>query len=145
MIALDLQFCRYEVWPEQQLVATVFPDGRTALATREESEQNRQEAEAQGYSGREACWRSLVEHELLHSLVAEHLHGSDSLVLRTESGGGFTPTWLRYEEEMLALALQRYLQTGEASPSLARYPELRALPLRWRNEIAPRLEALWQG
>lgn len=143
MLAIDLRFARFEVWPADQLVRTCFPDGLVSGATRDEDDPgNQREALAQGYGGQRPVWRSLVEHELLHSLVAELVFGRPSLVLRTESGGEFTPTWSRYEEEMLALALQRHLQAGEAPDLLARYP-VDGLPALWRHRYAPLLAPLW--
>lgn len=142
-LALDLRYARYEIWAERKTVATVFPDGHACFGTREDNPQNRREAEAQGYSGPLAVWRSLVEHELLHSLVAEIIFDRPSVVMLTESGAGFTPTWLRYEEEMLALSLQRLFNTGEIPDPLKRYG-LRGLPEIWNLTYAPLLEPLWR-
>lgn len=142
-LVFELRFARYEIRQGERLVRTILADGRFCDGARDEAcPQNIREAAAQGYAGPLAVWRSLVEHELLHNLVAEELFGRPSQVMQTESGGGFTPLWLRFEEEMLALALQRYFQAGEMPEPLGRYA-LNGLPSLWRRRFAPRLAALY--
>lgn len=113
MISIDLKYCRCEVWPEQKLVSTVFPCGAIVSGTREENQQNIIEAESQGYKGENIVWRSLVDHELLHSLVAEILFDQPSKVLETEAGIRFHPSWERYEEEAIVLASQRHMNVND--------------------------------
>lgn len=107
------RFSTFEVDPVLCQVRTIFPDGLVTYGLRNLSNaQNVREARAQGYTDlldSNAVWRSLVYHELLHSIVAECLWNSPSRVLRTEAGGEFVPSWLRYEEEMIALAIQAWL------------------------------------
>ena len=96
---------------------------------RDESDsQNIREArEGQGYTGPDAVWRSLVDHELLHSLVAEVVFDRPSVVLRGEAGDpSFIPAWEKYEEEMLVLGMQIYLNSGECET-------IRRLP--WEDAI----------
>lgn len=144
-LSFDLSFARYEIFPEERLVSTTFPDGRACVGSRDDNDQNKREAESQGYAGENAVWRSLVEHELLHSLVAEHLFRTESRVLHVESGGGFIPTWERYEEEMLCLALQYYLQTGDKPECLQRYNNelISSLVVAWRLYHGPVLSEIY--
>lgn len=147
---IDLTFARYEIDTDSRTVRTVFPDGISCYGTRDVTTENIREARSQGYKGTDAdvVWRSLVEHELLHSLVAECLFSRPSLVLRTEGGGEFHPSWLRYEEEMLVISWQAYV--NNSSPlsryrslvcgPLARY-DLKLLPSRWEQVSME----LWKG
>jgi hypothetical protein len=118
--SINLKYARYEVWPDKRLVRTtllyngMFCDG----ARDEHAWQNIREAESQGYKGKDCVWRSLVEHEFLHSLVAEVLFDRPSLVMTTEAGGEFTPLWQRYEEEAICLACQVYLNNEHDCPSI---------------------------
>lgn len=141
-LTLDLRFARYEIWPGERIVCTTFPDGKACCGTRAETLENIREAEAQGYTGPLAVWRSLVEHELLHSLVAEIIFNRPSQVLRTEAGGEFAPLWSRFEEETIALALQRHFQAGDFPDPLRLY---KVVPLidAWVREYAPKLAVLW--
>jgi hypothetical protein len=114
-----------EVCPAERRVRTVYPDGRAMAATREDTPANRAEALAQGYAGEGAVWRSLVEHEALHSLLARLAFGRESLVLRHECGAEPARYALRLHEEALTLSAQRWLNTGRADPVL--WPHIAAL------------------
>lgn len=134
MISIDLKYCRYEVWPEKHLVSTIFPCGAIVSGIRENSQQSITEAESQGYKGERIVWRSLAEHELLHSLSSEILFDRPSKVLETEAGITFHPSWERYEEEAIVLAFQYHSNT-KSYPTIL-YPfldgSLRQLEIRFR-------------
>lgn len=111
---IQLKYATFEILSEPcenghcGVVRTLFPDGLSSDGFREVNPQNITEAKSQGYSGPFAIWHSLVDHELLHSIVAEVLFDRPSVVLRTESGEEFNLSWERYEEEMYAIAFQVY-------------------------------------
>jgi len=131
-ISIPLKYCTYEVWPDSRSVRTVFPDGLSCGAMRDESDPNniREAREGEGYTGPDAVWRSLVDHELLHSLVAEAVLDRSSVVLREQAGDQtFTPAWEKYEEESLVLAYQLFFNTGiECRPLV--YPVTGVIPGR---------------
>lgn len=145
MISINLKYCRYEVWPERCLVSTIFPFGAVVSGTRENNQQNITEAESQGYTGENIVWRSLLHHELLHSLVAEILFDQPSKVLETEAGVRFHPSWERYEEEAIVLALQHKLNTNSTPAILIRLVEtgyavsLMALVRQFRKIVSTEL------
>ncbi len=116
---VKLKYCTYEVWDEHpRSVRTVFFDGLSCGGMRDENDPSniREAREGQGYVGPDAVWRSLVEHELLHSLVSEILFDRWSLVLRSEAGDEtFISALDKYEEEAIVLACQRYSNTGRTS------------------------------
>lgn len=145
-ITIPLRYAVYEVWPDTRTVRTRFHDGRSACGTRDPADpQNLAEAESQGYHhAAEPVWRSLVEHELLHSVVPEALFDRWSTVLRTESGGDFYPSWQRYEEEALCLAYQTFFNTRVMPPVLLRYgnDNLDRLRRAWFDYSRP-LRVLW--
>jgi hypothetical protein len=103
----------FTIWPDQRYVETLFSDGHSMGATREDTPQNRAEAAEQGYHGVDAVWRSLVLHEALHSLTAAPLGHRYSLVLRHECGAERHPYRLRLYEEACVLAVERFLNTGQ--------------------------------
>lgn len=119
MIRLNLgEGVVFEIDAEARQVRTIYPDGRSMAATREDTPENRAEAADQGYTGEDAVWRSLVAHELLHTLATRALLGRESLVLRHESGAERNRYALRLHEEAVVISLQRLLMTGEADPVL---------------------------
>ena len=146
-LSLELRFCRFQIFAPARMVVTEFPDGRSCIGTREDNYQNRREAESQGYTGEDAVWRSLVEHELLHSLVAEMIFGHPSLVLTTESGGEFTPSWLRYEEEMIVLSLQAKIHNSHLSSTFHESPlqhyNIGPVLERWYSYYQPALISVY--
>ena len=142
-LSIPLKYCIFEIWADQRTVATVFPSGHTCTGSRADTEQNRTEAESQGYTADEqGVWRSLVEHELLHNLLAEIVHNHPSRVMETESGKAFHPSWLRYYEEAQVLAAQYEINTGRDSGLPDELPWM--LEGRWKKEIVPLLAPLWK-
>lgn len=143
MISIHLKYCTFEVWPERRFVSTIFPNGAVVSGTRENNQQNITEAESQGYTGENIVWRSLVHHELLHSLVAEVLFDQPSKVLETEAGVRFHPSWERYEEEAIVLAFQFNVNTGNypriLDPFLDSQGSLRLLRHRFRMYLSGEL------
>jgi len=141
-LSLALKFAIYEIDSAAREVRTLFPDGITCYGTRDVTPANVREARSQGYKGsdEQAVWRSLVEHELLHSLVAECIFDYPSLVLRTEGGGELYPSWLRYEEEMLAISWQAF-SNGLGHGPLIRY-SVGELAVKW-EEVSLQLVKLW--
>lgn len=113
-ISIPLKYCTYEIWPESRSVRTVFPDGLSCGGMRDENDPvNIQEAEEEGYTGKDSVWRSLVEHELLHSIICEVLFNRPSNVLRSEAGDvTFYSARQKYEEEVLVLSFQEWLNEG---------------------------------
>ncbi len=114
------------VYPADLLTEVVFHGGHKVLGIRPETPDNVAEAADQGYLGPNACWRSLVEHELLHILVAEWMDWPYSLALAHESGFARVPYGERLYEEALVLAFQRYTNTGQIWPALA----------PWKDQLA---------
>jgi hypothetical protein len=108
------------------VVVTHYPDGRECAATRELTPDNVAEVIDQGYTVAEdsteqaqrSLWQSLVEHELLHTIVARAVFARESIVLRHESGAERQRYALRLHEEALVLSLQRYFNTSEPDPIL---------------------------
>lgn len=82
--------------------------GYAAHATRDPTAENREQAAEQGYEGRDV-WRSLVDHEALHSLVAWRMWGTKSPVLLHEAGAGPVIYARRLYEEALVISAQRYV------------------------------------
>lgn len=139
---IKLKYVNFEINPSAREVRTIFPDGITCCGTRDVTPANVREARSQGYEGSDelVVWRSLVEHELLHSLVAECIFDRHSLVLRTEGGGEFYPSWLRYEEEMLAIGWQAF-SNGLGYGPLMRY-SVGELAIKW-EDVSLQLAGLW--
>jgi hypothetical protein len=120
-VSIRLEYCTYEVWPDSRSVRTVFPDGLSCGGMRDEKDpQNIREAhEGQGYTGADAVWKSLVDHELLHSLVAEVVFDRPSVVLRAEAGdAAFVPAWEKHEEEAVVLAFQYWFNCDSSTRPL---------------------------
>lgn len=155
---INLKYVRVEIWSEQKCVATVFNDtAHTCVGSRDDSQQNRDEASRQGYTADEkGVWKSLVEHEILHSLVAEVMSNMESRVALAESGKQITPTWERYEEEAIVLSIQYLINTNQITSTLDRFLHIEncgnldnepkdgwlgILGRRWRDEIIPVLSA----
>lgn len=111
----------FEVWRDLREVRTLYPDDLAMGAQRPDTPENRAEAADQGYVGQDAVWRALVEHELLHTLVARRVFGRDSLVLRHECGGERARYALRLHEEALVLSFQRWANTFQRDPVLEPY------------------------
>ena len=100
------------------LCITRYADGYECHGTRDDTPDNRREAADQGYTGDDALWLSLFEHELAHTVVARHFFGRESYVMRHESGAEYVRYPLRLHEEALCLSLQRFINTGFVDPVL---------------------------
>lgn len=120
-VVIQLKYCTFVVYLDLKCVQTAFSDGFNCTGarfnctgSRDVTPENVKEAESQGYLGldEEKVWQSLVDHELLHSLVSEYIYDRESLVLLTESGKLFSCSWRRYEEEAIVLAFQFYFNGG---------------------------------
>lgn len=117
--------CACRIDEETRHVVTVFSDGAEAHAERDCMTQNRGYAELLGYSGDDACWNALVEHELLHSWLWQRLGRPYSEVLWAVAHGVNSgtderiPYHVQLLEESIVLSFQRYLNTGLVDPPLA--------------------------
>jgi hypothetical protein len=132
---LKLAHATVEIDHEARKVTTRLPGGLSCPAVRDDTPENRHQAVVeQGYpDGPDACWHSLVDHEILHSLLSDLVYAGPSPTLVHEAGGEGAPLHLRYHEEATCLAFQRYLNTGEVHEALSGYYEhLRA----WRLAFA---------
>jgi len=146
-LRIETETAVFDVFPARALVLTSYDDHHRCWGERENNGQNVREAISQGYKGEPDAiiWRSLVEHELLHSVVAEMLWGTRSRVLSTEAGLSFVPSWLRYEEEAIALAFQAWLNgtLGDRGGPLTLGVLQRLAPV-WQMRYAPQLAGLWE-
>ena len=115
----------FEVDRENGVVTTVYKDGPhpgtqyRCAATREDDAQNRAEAADQGYMAEaQGVWDSLVDHEILHTLVSRELFGRESYVLRHEAGAEPARYALRLHEEAAVISFQTWLNTTRRDPVL---------------------------
>lgn len=100
--------------PAQRRCETRYPDGFSMAATRDDTPDNRTEAADQGYPATaDGVWRSLLEHEIGHSLAGRILFGTESVVLRHESGAERHRYAKRLHEEAWVISAQRLANTGE--------------------------------
>lgn len=127
------------VYPDQQYIATKFPDGSECGALREDTDENRREAADQGYTGSDAVWRSLADHELGHSLVSLWLWDRASPTLQHEAGAQRVPYGMRLGEEAIVIAFQRWMNKGDVWPILTHYRE--QLP-RWKQRFLAALNRM---
>jgi hypothetical protein len=148
-LVFNLKYSTVTISLSSRSVTTSFSCGHFSTATRPCTTENEREARSEGYEGNDPAilvWRSLVEHELLHSLVAEVLFDRPSCVLETEAGVHVHPLWERYEEEMLVLSYQYLLNTEQLTDQLKRFWEARDgvwdVYDRWQSEYKNSLE--WQ-
>jgi len=97
----------------QIYVTTNFPTGHTCTGSRIVNEQNITEARSQGYTGSDhyVVYKSLIEHELLHNLMAEVFFDRVSYVMATESGIEYYLSWDRQLEEAMVLGFQSWANT----------------------------------
>ncbi len=113
--SIALKHVDFEINRIDRIVKTTFRDSSLYVCgTREVNQQNINEALAQGYLGDDPSivWKSLVHHEFLHSLIAEVLFDSISPVLAHEAGIEQYPSWDRYYEEAIVLAIQYWTNSG---------------------------------
>jgi hypothetical protein len=109
---------------------TLLSFGVSCTGAREDTPTNRREAEMEGYTpDAVGVWQSLVEHEILHSLVAQHLWDCESYVIRAESGAELTPLHNRYFEESLVLGLQWTANRVSQNSPLSDLQEQNNIPL----------------
>ncbi len=142
VLRLALPHSTVWVYPDQRLVLTILPDWKECYATREDTEENRQEALDQGYTGPDAVWRSLVDHEVLHNLISDWLWNRPSPTLEHEAGVRRVEYGKRLFEEALVLAFQRYVNTGEQWPAL--YPFAQVLP-EWKRKFTKLVHGMEQA
>jgi len=154
-LRVETETAIFEVYASHRTVITRFDDTHYAEANRvlDDPLNMREAVYFQGYRAQppyEAVWRALVEHELLHSVVAETLWGTRSRVLSTEAGVGAVPSWLRHEEEAVVLAFQAYTNGIEEgtlySGPLTVLPSwtFSRLVASWHTKYRPQLAGLWQ-
>lgn len=152
-VTIHTRFARFDAYLNlhtERTVVTTFPDGFTCEGSRSVTPDNVREAHTQGYSGSDpyVVWRSLVDHELLHTVLYDELFNRPSAVLRTESGAEFTPSWVRYQEEALVLSMQHYLHTDVVTDTLNRYMTRyvrERFGHQWWSIYNPQLVRLWEG
>jgi hypothetical protein len=88
ILVLSLTHCEVSIDDTNRIVVTKFSDGKECLATRQDSDENRREAEDEGYEPTaDGVWQCLVTHEVCHSLVSEWLWQKPSPTLRHVAGG----------------------------------------------------------
>lgn len=106
---------QFVVNPVTRIVATVYPDGLLAAATRKPNRDNVQCAVEIGYIGAspDICWRSLIDHELLHTFVSRQIFRRESPTLRHECSNEHTIYIRRLHEEVLVLYMQHWLHNNE--------------------------------
>lgn len=106
-------------------VETVFHDGRRVVATPEAGNSAYNDnARALGYGDDlELLSR---EHEMLHTFLAERIHGGASPTLWAVAHGqgndpnfpDLAPIWEQIYEEAMVLAFQKYMNTGAVDEAL---------------------------
>lgn len=125
-------------------VVVVRYQGRSMTGTREPTPENCAQAEEQGYTpDADGCWRSLVDHELLHPFLASWAFGEPSFVVRHEAGAESVPYATRLFEEGIVIAFQRFANSGEVTLPLRHFERatLASLAIRFRREYTRRLAA----
>lgn len=112
MTVLPFQQCRLEVDHRTRYIQTVFEDGTYAPATPNYEPSDVQRAHDLGYGG--DCWQMCMDHETMHTWVAECMGFPYSLILWNVAHGG------RYrwpdggrEEEGYVTSMQRFLRRGD--------------------------------
>jgi hypothetical protein len=138
-LVLRLTHCEVLIDPGTRMVSTRFRDGLECVATRTDSDENRREAEDEGYIGEDQVWRCLQDHELCHSLISEWLWQRPSPTLRHVAGGERCEYGKQLYEEALTIAFQRFLNTQQIWPALGQYAEQLT---RWRARYERTMERL---
>lgn len=105
---------RFEIHKAERAVCTVYPGGERVWGCRDDTPENRREAEWQGYSGPDAVFLSLAEHEALHVLL-ERVTGRPSPVMTGIAGLSWTPAWEKNADEVLTLFAQRMVNVGRGA------------------------------
>jgi hypothetical protein len=140
ILVLSLTHCEVSIDDTNRIVVTKFSDGKECLATRQDSDENRREAEDEGYEPTaDGVWQCLVTHEVCHSLVSEWLWQKPSPTLRHVAGGERCEYGKQLYEEALTIAFQRFLNTQHIWPALGQYAEQLT---RWRARYQRTMERL---
>jgi hypothetical protein len=115
--------CTIDVWPTTRYLRTTFPDGLVCHAAANDDADTMQKARQLGY---DSTWMMTLEHEALHSILAECRGEPYSSVLygvAVRMAGGSKENVISQEisdaEEGLIMDLQRFLKTGVSSIRLA--------------------------
>lgn len=119
---LEIRFkgCRVLVWPERGLLHTVFPDGTYVPAVGNGDPDSIARARELGYGdGPAATWHMSREHEVLHTVLAEHMGEPHSPTLWAVAHHVPNERGVKASEEGRVLALQAYLRRGVMAPALA--------------------------
>jgi hypothetical protein len=108
--------CSIEVYPTTRYLRTIFPNGLVCHAAANDDAENIRKAWTLGYAG--DTYRMSLEHELLHSILAEMRGEAYSSVLygvAVRMAGGnkerVIPQEMSDAEEGLIMDLQRWLHT----------------------------------
>jgi hypothetical protein len=143
VVEIRLRGCKVLVWPERRYLETRFPDGCKVPAAPNFDEASRALALEIGYGdGPDATWNmSRFEHEILHTVVAEHLGQPFSAALWLTAHGAVGRRGVISGEEGRVLALQAFLNLGTRSPALDELPDLDTLVAVARATLEP-LESL---
>ena len=139
MLTVQFKHSEFAVDPEARIVSTAFPDGKVAIGFRADSDENRREAEDEGYQGPNAIWEALLHHEAAHSLLSAWMWDLPSPTLRHEAGGERCIYGQRLFEEAVVIAFQRYVTTGEVWPALE---PMRVCLLTWKIKFRVALAGL---
>jgi hypothetical protein len=117
MTIIQFQRCRIEIDHLGQFMQTIFEDGTSAPATPNYRESDIARAHELGYRG--DTWSMSLDHEPLHSLVAEQMGEPYSVILwNVAHGGGLRWPDGGREEEGYVTSLQAYLRRGLVSDML---------------------------
>lgn len=132
---LKLRHATLIVDHDRREVDTVFHDGKVQGAQRQFGAEDIKTVRELGYSAdADGVWRSLIAHEVLHTLVSQWLWDRPSEVLRHYCAGEPCPVHTRYYVEALVLAFEHLLVTGEITAALLHLPALQVR--RWREQAA---------
>lgn len=142
MVEVKFKGCVVRIWFERQYLETIFPDQTRVPAAPNFDPDSRRLAAELGYGdGPDATWRMSLQHELAHTVVAEHLGQPFSLALWLTAHGAVGRRGVISGEEGRVLALQAFLNLGTRSPALDELPDLDTLVAVARATLEP-LESL---
>lgn len=105
------QCCRLEIEHDYLRMETVFDDGTFAPATPNYEPSDIQRAHDLGYDG--DTWQMALDHEALHTWIAERMGFTHSVVLWGAAHGHLKPHG-GLTEEGYVISFQVYLRTGLA-------------------------------
>jgi hypothetical protein len=109
MTTIWFQQCRLEIDYPGRFLRTIFTDGTSAPARPNYAPSDIERAYDCGYAG--DTWLLTLDHEPLHTWVAEHMGQPYSLVLWETAHGNLRPKGGR-DEEGYVMAVQRFLRRG---------------------------------